>query len=216
LKAGAAGFSNMSQAARVAAARSNSMNIGLTGGIGCGKSTALDCFRQAGAVVVETDAVVRDLLASDAGLIAAVREAFGDSVIDLEGKVDRARLAGKVFNNSAALARLEALVHPRVREHWTHKLRENHPVLIVEIPLLFEKDLQGHFSKTLCVSSHPDVQVQRLKARGMSESQIQQRAARQLALEEKMRRADIILHNNGSLQHLREQVEQVMQQLRRG
>ena len=189
------------------------MNVGLTGGIGCGKSTALEFFRQAGATVVETDAVVRQLLATDTELIGAIRDAFGKEVIDAEGKVDRGRLAGKVFNNSEALARLEALVHPRVREHWTRQLRENHPVLIVEIPLLFEKDLQGNFSLTICVSSHPDVQVQRLKTRGMSESQIEQRKQRQLGLEEKMQRADIVLHNNGSPEHLREQVERVMERL---
>jgi len=199
--------------AHAEATAGESMNIGLTGGIGCGKSTALEFFRQAGAVVIETDAVVRELLASDRDLISAVGEAFGSEVIDAEGKVDRAKLAGKVFNNSEALARLESFVHPRVREHWMRQLRENHPVLIVEIPLLFEKDLQGHFSKTICVSSHPDLQVQRLKARGMSESQIQHRRMRQLGLEEKMRRADIILHNNGTPDHLREQVEWVMKRL---
>ncbi len=191
------------------------MNVGLTGGIGCGKSTALEFFRQAGAAVVETDAVVRELLATDRELIGAIGKAFGEDVIDPEGKVDRGRLASKVFDNSEALARLESLVHPRVREYWTRQLRENHPVLIVEIPLLFEKDLQRNFSLTICVSSYPDVQAERLKARGMSESQIEQRKKRQLGLEEKMQRADIILHNNGSPEHLREQVERVMQRLAR-
>ena len=192
------------------------MNIGFTGGIGCGKSAALGFFRQAGAVVIETDAVVRHLLASDADLITRIRAAFGDAVIDVEGKVDREALASKVFNNSEALALLESLVHPRVREHWMRELRESHPVLIVEIPLLFEKDLQGHFSKTICVSCFPEVQAGRLKARGMSESQIENRRKRQLGLDEKMRRADIIIHNNGSLAHLREQVEWVMGRLQAG
>ncbi|MGC9450518.1 MAG: dephospho-CoA kinase [Oceanipulchritudo sp.] len=186
------------------------MNIGLTGGIGCGKSTVLACFHEAGATVMETDGIVRELLAVDAELISLVRENFGTEVLDPEGKVDRRALAARVFHNSEALALLESLVHPRVRQCWTRALGENHPVLIIEIPLLFEKDLQGHFSSTICVSSHPEVQAQRLKARGMSESQIQYRKDRQFSLEEKMHRADIILHNNGSLGHLREQVERVM------
>jgi dephospho-CoA kinase len=190
------------------------MNIGLTGGIGCGKSTALAYFREAGAAVMETDEIVRDLLANDSGLIDLVRQHFGGEVLDTEGKVDRRALAARVFDHSEALALLESLVHPRVRQRWTRALGENHPVLIVEIPLLFEKDLQGHFSSTICVSSHPEVQVQRLKARGMSESQIQYRKERQFSLEEKMQRADIILHNNGSLRHLQEQVEWVMRRLR--
>ena len=189
------------------------MNIGLTGGIGCGKSTALEFFRRAGAVVIETDAVVRELLSSDSTLIARVREAFGADVIDRQGKVDRPRLAARVFDNPEALALLESLVHPRVRDYWTRALSENHPVLVVEIPLLFEKDLQDHFSSTICVSSYPEVQAQRLKAKGMSESQIQYRKQRQLSLEEKMLKADITLHNNGSLGHLEEQVNRVMQRV---
>ena len=189
------------------------MNIGLTGGIGCGKSTALACFRRHGAVVIDTDAVVRELLSSDTGVIGRVRSEFGESVVDAQGRVDRAALARKVFNNSEALALLESIVHPRVRLNWMHALRENHPVLIVEIPLLFEKDLQGHFSITICLSSDPGVQKARLLAKGMSESQIQYRKDSQLSLDEKMKRADIVIHNNGSLKHLEEQVEWIMRRL---
>ena len=189
------------------------MNVGLTGGIGCGKSTALEYFRQAGAEVLETDAVVRELLSSDVDLIGKVSEAFGADILDDEGNVDRAKLASKVFHNSEALALLESLVHPRVREFWMRALGESHPILIVEIPLLFEKDLQRHFTLTICLSSNPEVQAERLKARGMSESQIQYRKERQFSLEKKTQKADIVLHNNGSLEHLKEQVEHVMMQL---
>jgi dephospho-CoA kinase len=184
--------------------------------MGCGKSTALRYFRDLGAAVIETDAVVRSLLAEDRDLIREVREAFDDGVLDAEGKIDRRELGRRVFRNSDALARLEALIHPRVRDHWMRELKENHPVLIVEIPLLFEKDLADHFTLTICVSSRPEVQHRRLRAKGMTESQIQYRQQRQLSLEEKMRRADIILYNNGSPDHLREQVERVMQQLTGG
>lgn len=186
------------------------MNIGLTGGIGCGKSTALGFFKEAGATVLETDAIVRELLATDKDLISGIREAFGPDVIDREGRVDRAALGARVFRNSTALANLESLVHPRVRQQWIREVAENHPVLIVEIPLLFEKDLHGYFSTTICVSSYPELQRARLKARGMSESQIQYRKDSQLSLDEKMSRADIILHNNGSPGHLQSQVELLM------
>ncbi|MFO7724142.1 MAG: dephospho-CoA kinase [Oceanipulchritudo sp.] len=189
------------------------MNIGLTGGIGCGKSSALKFFREAGAHALETDAIVRDLLATDRELISKVREAFGKDVVDSEGRVDRAALGRRVFSNPGALTLLESLVHPLVRQHWMRVLRENHEVLIVEIPLLFEKDLQEHFSLTICVSSYPEVQFDRLKARGMTESQIQYRKQRQLGLDDKMSRADIILFNNGDLEHLQEQVTWIMKQL---
>lgn len=190
------------------------MNIGLTGGIGCGKSTALRFFEDGGAHVLETDLVVRELLVNDSQLIQEIHEAFGDAVMDGEGRVDRSALGSKVFNNSEALALLESLVHPRVRQNWTRMLNENHPVLIVEIPLLFEKDLEKHFSSTICVSSYPEVQHERLKARGMSDSQIKYRKQRQLELDEKMRRADTIIFNNGSLEHLREQVDWMMRRYR--
>ena len=189
------------------------MNIGLTGGIGCGKTTALGFFRNWGAETIDSDAVVRHLLSSDKEVTAAIRCHFGESVIDAEGRVDRTRLARKVFNNSEALVLLESIVHPRVRQNWMQALRKNHPFLIVEIPLLFEKDLQGHFSKTICLSSDPEVQRARLLARGISESQIQYRKDHQLSLEEKMKRADIVMHNNGSLEHLAEQVEWIMKRL---
>jgi dephospho-CoA kinase len=189
------------------------MNIGLTGGIGCGKTTALGYFREMGAEVVESDAVVRHMLQSDPEVINAISDAFGKSVLNPQGRIDRDQLARTVFQNSEALALLESIVHPRVRQTWTQALRKNHPVLIVEIPLLFEKDLQGHFSKTICLSSDPEVQKARLLSRGMSESQIQYRKEHQLSLAEKMRRADIIIHNNGSLNHLRVQVKWIMDRI---
>lgn len=189
------------------------MNIGLTGGIGCGKSSALAFFREAGAHALETDAIVRDLLATDGTLIEEVKDAFGEGVLDSEGRVDRAALGRRVFSNSEALALLESLVHPRVRQHWMRALRENHEVLIVEIPLLFEKDLQDHFSLTICVSSYPEVQFDRLTAKGMTESQIQYRKQHQLGLDEKMARATLVLFNNGELEHLQEQVNWVMGKL---
>ena len=189
------------------------MNIGLTGGLGCGKSTALAYFREAGATTVDTDALVHELLRTDTELIAAICDAFGEEVLDSQGMVDREKLARKVFNNSEALTLLESLVHPRVRNVWMRKLGENHPVLVVEIPLLFENGLQENFSLTICLSCDPEVQHKRLKAKGMSDSQIQQRKLQQFSLDEKMRRADITIHNNGSLDHLKEQVEHVIQQV---
>lgn len=214
LECGTVGFNQLWQrASLVEPASRHGMNMGLTGGIGCGKSTALKFFAEAGATTVDTDAVVRELLASDRDLIAQIRDAFGPEVVDTYGKVDRGQLGRTVFRNSRALAHLESLVHPRVRHHWTRMLQENHPVLIVEIPLLFERDLHGHFSATICVSCYPEVSVNRLKSRGMTESQIQYRQQHQFGLEEKMRRADIVLHNNSSPDHLREQVDWIMRRL---
>lgn len=189
------------------------MKIGLTGGIGCGKSTVLSAFAQAGIATIETDAIVRRLLAEDTGLIAAVRAEFGVAVFNAEGMIDRALLARTVFSDSRALARLESLVHPCVREIWMRALRENAAGVVVEIPLLFEKDLQSYFDVTVCVGSSRSVQISRLLTRGMTLAQIELRIGRQWPLAEKMRRADIQLHNNGSVEHLRKQVHLVLQTL---
>lgn len=182
------------------------INIGLTGGMGCGKSAALELFREAGIEVIETDALVREMLSLDRALQKEIVEAFGPAVLGAEGKIDRAALGRTVFGNSRNLRVLERLVHPRVRDKWMGQLRENHSVLVIEIPLLFENSLEKFFTHTVCVSSTPEIQRDRLSRRGLDESQIKQRLDRQLPLEEKMRRSDILLHNNGSLEHLRDQV----------
>lgn len=182
------------------------MNIGLTGGIGCGKTACLRLFGECGAHIIETDAVVRQLLSEDRELIGQIGAAFGGEMLDAEGKIDRARLGALVFGNSDALKRLEALVHPRVRAHWKRELAATHSLLVVEIPLLFEKNLEDLFDWTVCVSSHPAIRRERLRARGMTEEEFQRREERQYPLDEKMARADCILHNNGSLCFLRETV----------
>lgn len=187
------------------------MKIGLTGGIGCGKTTVLRAFAQAGIATIETDAIVRQLLAEDASLLAGIRAEFGPAVFNAEGMVDRAVLAHTVFADSRALACLESLVHPRVREVWMRALRENAAGMVVEIPLLFEKDLQPHFDVTVCVGSSRPVQIARLLTRGMTLAQIEQRIGRQWPLVEKMQRADIQLHNNGTVDHLRKQVNLFLQ-----
>lgn len=192
------------------------INIGLTGGMGCGKSTALELFREAGIEVIETDALVREMLSTDRALQKEIVEAFGSAVLGAEGKVDRAALGRTVFCNSRNLRVLERLVHPRVRDKWMGQLRENHSVLVIEIPLLFENSLEKFFTQTVCVSSTPEIQQDRLLRRGLDESQIKQRLDRQLPLEEKMRRADILLHNNGSLEHLRDQVFLIIKTLGSG
>lgn len=187
------------------------MKIGLTGGIGCGKSTVLRLCAERGALTVESDAIVRDLLARDPEVIATIRNAFGGEVLDREGKIDRSSLGGMVANDSDKLLRLESILHPIVRRVWTHKVAEQNALAIVEIPLLFEKDLQGLFDQTVCVASSPSVQMKRLRARGLSDSQIEWRQQRQLPLARKMELADVVLINNGTLEHLNEQLNLLFQ-----
>lgn len=184
--------------------------IGLTGGMGCGKSTALRSFQRLGAVVVDTDVLAREILEQDSSVKEALVAAFGEAVLDGQGNIDRAVLGRTVFGNSRDLRVLETLVHPRVREKWMAYLRRAHPILVVEIPLLFENALEACFTHTVCVACTPEVQMRRLMARGLPESEIMHRLQRQLPLEEKVRRADITLYNNGSVEHLEEQITRAL------
>lgn len=192
------------------------MKLGLTGGMACGKSTVAAIFAEAGWGRLDSDEIVRTLLREDADVIAEVRREFGAGVIGPEGAVDRRRLAEQVFPQPAALQRLEAILHPRVRERWKASVaRKSAAHWIVEIPLLFEKALEKEFDFTLCVASHPAVQAQRLTSRGLSPEEASQRIARQLPLAQKIERADFVITNNGSLAFLRDQVTRLIQLLAR-
>jgi dephospho-CoA kinase len=190
------------------------MVVGLTGGIGCGKSTAAGYFEELGWGRVDSDRIVRELLHDDAAVIAEVRRVFGDAVIGADGRVDRRRLAGAVFPDPAALGALEAILHPRVRARWKARVAEPTPRnWVVEIPLLFEKGLEKEVDFTVCVASAPEVQAQRLAQRGLAPQEAAQRIARQLPLAQKIERADFVLTNNGSLDFLRDQVTRLSRRL---
>lgn len=183
------------------------MKIGLTGGMGCGKSTVLKFFAQSGADILDSDGIVRDLLTGCDSTIREISSAFGHEILNREGMIDRGKLAGIVFGNSEKIARLESILHPKVREVWTRFIADACSLVVVEIPLLFEKGLERHFDKTVCLACSQDLQLLRLRGRGFSDSQIHMRLQRQLSLNEKMQMADIILLNNGSIEHLGNQVK---------
>lgn len=192
------------------------MVIGLTGGIGCGKSTAAGMFEKLGWGRIETDEIVRDLLRGDAEVAGAIRHAFGAGVFGPNGGVDRRLMAAVVFPDPAALGRLEAILHPRVRAAWKARVAQPVPEnWIVEIPLLFEKGLEKEFDFTVCVASDPAVQAQRLASRGLPPQEAAQRIARQLPLAQKIERADFVITNNGSLAFLHDQVLRLAHQLMR-
>lgn len=186
---------------------STEMVLGLTGGMGCGKSEAAGLFAECGWHRIDTDAIVRELLESDAATRRAVKKAFGPVVIKGSGAVDRAAVAKIVFADRAELSRLEAILHPLVRSRWLAEVETDEGELwVVEIPLLFEKGLEKEVDFTLCIASHPKVQAERLASRGLSPKEAAQRMARQLPLAQKIERADFVITNNGSLAFLKDQV----------
>ena len=189
------------------------MKIGLSGGIACGKSTVLGFFREAGWQTVDSDAVVRELLAKDAEVKAQLRTRWGETVF-IDGAVDHTAVAKRVFGNEGDLKWLEELLHPLVRESWLASIAQApNANWLVEIPLLFEKRLETRFDLTVCVVSPPNVAVDRMVARAYTEEQIEQRRKQQMPLEEKMELADYLISNAGSLEFLKQQTTRLIKQI---
>lgn len=191
------------------------MKLGLTGGMGCGKSLVLSEFARLGVRTLESDAIVRELLVSDSELLNQIREAFGDGVFGESGRLDRKALGAVVFADEARLKQLEGLIHPKVRTAWTNALASDpNAWWVVEIPLLFELRLENTFDFTICVETSFALQITRLAKRGFSESEASARISRQMALSAKTLRADFVLSNYGSPSFLRSQVENLLTQLK--
>ncbi len=189
----------------------NQLKIGLTGGIGCGKSTVVQLFAEAGWRTIESDAVVRDLFSSSEIVRDALREHWGSGVFSETGEVDRKAVAAIVFQDDGQLEWLEQLLHPMVRASWLDALMAE-PELnwLVEIPLLFEKRLETEFDLTVCVISPPDVVESRMIRRGYSGAEVAQRRSRQMPLNDKAKRADRVISNAGSLEFLKQQTKRLI------
>ena len=191
------------------------MILGLTGGMGCGKSAAANLFAQQGFEVMDSDAVVRTSILTDPAVIDSVREHFGDGILASGGAIDRRKLAERVFADKPSLEWLEGVVHPRLFEHWRRTFSaQTGQSWVVEVPLLFEKSLQNWFDFTICVACDPTVQLARLEQRGVSPSLARLRIAQQLPLTQKIKLADFVLLNDGSFDFLRQQVEALVKSIR--
>ena len=187
------------------------MVIGLTGGIGCGKSTAAKMIEERGFKRLDCDAIVHELLEGDEPTVEEVRKRFGDGVIAESGAVDRASLGRIVFGDPEALSALEVILHPRVHAVWTGKVTSDSSVnWVVEIPLLFEKKLEKNVDFTVCVSSDQELQVERLERKGWDRATALTRIDHQLPVAVKTELADFVLLNDGSLAFLERQVERLL------
>lgn len=191
------------------------MIIGLTGGMGSGKSTAALLFEAAGLHRFDSDAAVRERILTSPEVIAAVHDRFGAGVLRPDGTIDRAALGGRVFADDADRAWLEAEVHPRLYALWRqHFGPPEQGDWIVEVPLLFEKRLENWFDFTVCVATSSAVQFARLEERGIPRALAEQRISKQLPLAHKLELADYVLLNDGDVDFLRAQVVHLLQTLR--
>lgn len=181
------------------------MVIGLTGGIGCGKTAAAACFARRGFHVVDADALAREVLGSPP-CVAQLRARWGGACLRPDGSPDRAWIAAKVFADPVERAFLESVTHPEVARLRAAAVADASRHHVVEIPLLFEKNLAAEFAVVVCVSGSEPVRLRRLEARGLTSEQAKARMDSQAPLAEKVKRSDHVLYNDGDLDFLDAQV----------
>jgi len=189
--------------------------LGLTGGIGSGKSTAARMFADLGATVIDADAIAKEVLEPGQLGHESIVNKFGDEILDSSGNVDRSALAAKVFENSAELKELEDIVHPAVASKVL-EIRESLPAgvtVIYDTPLLVEKKLQDQFDQVVVVLAPEPLRTQRLIDRGLAERDIAARMSKQASDDQRRAVANFVIDNSGSLAQLRAQVQNVWNQI---
>src|SRR5439155_690873 len=188
--------------------------FGLTGGIGMGKSTAAEILRQRGIAIIDSDAIARVVVEPGQPALQEIERSFGGEFIDADGRLRRENLARRIFADAAARRKLEEILHPRIRAVWQSQLEasraEGRPVAVAVIPLLFETNVADHFDATVCVACSAATQRERLRARGWTDEQIDQRIAAQLTTEEKIRLADYVVWTEADLDVHAEQLWRII------
>jgi len=188
------------------------MLVGLTGGIGAGKSVVAQRLAELGAVVIDSDQLAREVVAPGTDGLAEVVAAFGPGVLGEDGALNRPALAERVFADRPARERLEAVIHPRVRARTAALVAEAPPgsVVVNDVPLLVESGIAGMFDLVIVVLASEATRLHRLvQERGMSEDEARRRIAAQATDEQRRAVADIVLDNDGSLEDLRAAVDEV-------
>ena len=191
--------------------------VGLTGGIGSGKSTVARMLADRGAIVLDADMLAREAVAPGTPGFDAVIARFGDAVRSSDGSLDRARLAEIVFADDEARHDLEVIVHPQVRLRIGEAIAahaDSDAVVVVDSPLLIETGGHESFPLVVVVTAPDDERVARLEARGMGEADTRSRMAAQMPMEQKAAHADVLLDNGGSETELEAQVDRLWADLR--
>ena len=186
----------------------NKVVVGITGGIACGKSTVCKKFADLGWEVVSTDSLVHQLLQDDCEVINQIINRWGLKMKNTRGSIDKVQLAHVIFKSSSDRTWLEGLLHPKVREGWMSYIQlSSHRNFVVEVPLLFENDLDALFTKTISVYASPSIQFRRLQQRGLLEAEINSRINAQMSVEEKSNRAQFVILGGGNLGFLETQIK---------
>jgi dephospho-CoA kinase len=191
------------------------VRVGLTGGLGSGKSTVAAMLAEHGAVIIDADAIAVEVVRAGTPGFDAVVARFGDDVVGADGELDRARLAEIVFSDDAARYTLNEIVHPLVAERSAQLMAgvPDDAVVVYDVPLLAENDLAGGFDVVVVVEADRPTRLGRLAARGLPEAQAEARIAVQASDEQRRAIADEVLRNDGSRETLAAQVDALWQRL---
>jgi dephospho-CoA kinase len=188
--------------------------LGLTGGVGMGKSTAAQFLALDGMRVADTDQIGRDLVQPGEPALDEIRSAFGPSIIGPGGNLLRDELAKTVFTDEAARRTLEQILHPGIRAVWKARVNqwraEGHTCAVVIIPLLFETNAATEFDAILCIACSSNIQRARLSLRGWTDAQIEQRSQAQLPVRIKMELSHYVVWNDAGTDLLRDQLRRVI------
>ena len=186
-------------------------SVALTGGIGSGKSTVASLLAERGAYIIDADAIAREIVEPGQPALAEIVEAFGPDMVDAQGRLRRSRLAEMVFDDPAALARLNAITHPRIAAR-SGELLASAPadaLVVYDMPLLVEQGPEAlvGWDAVVVVDAPDEVRLERLVTRGLDRADAQRRMAAQASREERLAAADVVIDNGRDLAHTEEQVQ---------
>ena len=191
------------------------MKVGLTGGIGAGKSTVADMFSKLGAVVIRSDELARQVIEPNTTGFQKVLSRFGNQILQENGSIDRTKLAQIVFNDQSALKDLEEIIHPLVRNKTNEIIdaQTQETIVVNEVPLLLEKNMENLFDFLVVVISSEKNRINRLLKRGNSEVDAKKRMKLQVSDEQRKTSADFLIANDGNMEQLEADVSKVWQAL---
>ena len=193
--------------------------VGITGGIASGKSTVTEFLRQQGYQVIDADQVVHELQEPGGRLYQALLSAFGSAILREDGRLDRPKLGAMIFGNPQLLEQSSQIQNQIIREELAGRrdmLAETEDIFFMDLPLLFELQYEDWFDQIWLVDVTEETQLSRLMTRNaLSQEEAEKRIAAQLSLQEKRKRSDVLIDNNGSLEETRQQIRNALQKLER-